>query len=572
MTRLTGSALLLRCLKSHGIRYIFGSVGEEFAPFYDEIYRDRTVGFFDMRHEVSGVYAAIGYSWISGRPSICTGTVGPGVANMFNGLFVAFRQSAPVIAVVPKHSPGVDQALGFKSFNQTGVFQHITNWAVDCDSIDQIPEVLRRAFNLASSPSRGPVLISINEKIVDQTINVSLARRSGYGSSTVPRIDPKDDVIRKASRLLREAERPVILADTRVIWNNSYPELEQLANMLSIPVLSATRAIRPFFNESSPLNFGLYEARSAPPVLQLMAEADLLLAVDCYFDSYLSTGQLTPESPSRHGLFPNTIIQIDSDPSFIGKNYPVEVGILGNSKVILGALMAEIHSMGGRSKNKKRLERLTTLKANWTSFIDREYERLRKKKTISPLVIARDLSSVLPEDAIISVAGAFNSVIFHTLSVFSSRSPRNILGIGADGSLGTGLSKAIGAKVAAPDRCVVAFLGDGEFWYGSASELETLARTKLPIVIVISNNGCFGSDKYRQLKIFDGRFIGVDFNNPNFAELARVFGLKGERVESPNEIKRAIRRAVESNRPTIVDIVTDYSEPPPTFSGGRSPV
>jgi thiamine pyrophosphate-dependent acetolactate synthase large subunit-like protein len=412
----------------------------------------------------------------------------------------------------------------------------------------------------------------MNEKIVDQTTNDSQLRRTTNKASTVPRIDAKDEAVRKASRLLVEAERPVILADSRAIWNNAYPELAQLANRLSIPVLSATRAIRPFFDESSPLNFGLYEARSAPPVLQLMEEADLLLAIDCYFDSYLSTGQLTPESPSRRRLFPDTIIQIDSDPSFIGKNYPVEVGILGDSKVILGALLAGIRSSGRRSRNKVRLDRLTTLKAKWTAFIDREYDRLSNKKSISPLVIARDLSSVLPKDAIVSVAGAFNSVVFHTLSVFTSSTPRSILGIGADGSLGTGLSKAIGAKLAAPDRCVVAFLGDGEFWYGSASELETLARTKLPVVIVISNNGCFGSDKYRQLKIFDGRFIGVDFNNPNFAELARVFGLKGERVESSNEIKRAIRRAVESNRPTIVDIVTDFSEPPPTFSGGRSPV
>src|SRR2546427_2019406 len=205
MPKVTGSALLLQCLKSYGVKYVFGSVGEEFAPFYDEIYRDRSVSFFDMRHEVSGVFASIGYSWISGRPSICTGTVGPGVANMFNGLFVAYRQSAPVIAVVPKHSPGVDQALGFKSFNQTEVFRHITNWAVDCDVIDHLPAIIRRAFSIASSPSRGPVLISVNEKIVDQTTNDSQLRRTTNKTSTVPRIEAKDEAIIKAYRQLTEA-------------------------------------------------------------------------------------------------------------------------------------------------------------------------------------------------------------------------------------------------------------------------------------------------------------------------------------------------------------------------------
>ncbi|MBI2866516.1 MAG: thiamine pyrophosphate-binding protein [Chloroflexi bacterium] len=561
MPVLTADEVLVECLKNEGIRFIFGSPGDEHLSLLDYLYRDGAIRFFDTRHENTGVLAALGYSQATGGPAVCTGTVGSGVANMFNGLYCAWRSRAPVVAIVCKHGPGLWERDSIKSFDQSACFQPITKWTVDVDRIEHLPDALQRAFRVATAPPTGPVMVCINENLLQccsgPQLDIELPPRERYHpASPLTYADPS--LVQKAARLLVEAQFPLLLADDRTFWNGSEAELAQLAEALAAPVFQAGKNFRPLLPEDSPLAWGFLNLATVGRAREIRGQCDLLLAVDCTFDSSITTGAAEHPIGWEPKRFPERIIQIDSDAHFIGKFYPVEVGILGHSKAVLGQILQAVRDLGveGRQRE-KRLEMLRQAKKDWLAFLEAELDPVREKVPIDPLLLVREMSRAMDSRDLVVVGGATIRGVFEMLGAFLAPAPRMVFGGGYEGSLGQALARSMGLKLAHPHKRVTALCGDGEFWFGNASELETLKRHRLPIPIVISNNGAFGNMLNRQRQLYQERFIGTHIDNPDFSYLARAFDMYSETVVEPRELPGALKRALECGRPALVDVHTD---------------
>ncbi|MDO8473420.1 MAG: thiamine pyrophosphate-binding protein, partial [Dehalococcoidia bacterium] len=493
MSRMTAEEIVIGCLKNEGVQYIFGSPGDDQLSLIDRIYRDGGIKLFDTRHENTGPLAAMGYAQATGRLAVCTATVGPGVANFFNGMMCAWRSRAPVVAIVFKHAPGLYERDIMKSFDQSAVFQHITKWVIDVDRIEHIADALWRAFRAASCSPTGPVMVCINEQLFQHHKGPLLEtelppREQLHPASRITYTDPA--IAEQAARMLLESNLPLLVADDRCYWNGSEEEIAELANLLAIPVVQVWSNFRPIMPESSPLVWGSLAGYATAPTLQLMKESDLLLAVDCTFDTYLSTDSGYHEIGFVPGRFHQRIVQIDSDPHFIAKIYPVELGILGHSKGVLKQIIQAVKKLGvNENARAERLDKLRRMRDEWMGIVDKELEKVHDQVPIAPIRLVQAMNNVLGKDDMIVTGGAIIKGAFQAMGNFIACEPRTVFSMGYEGSLGQSLGRAMGVKIACPNKRVTALCGDGEFWYCNASELETLRRHHLPISIVISNNG-----------------------------------------------------------------------------------
>jgi len=558
--RMTAEEIVVECLKKEGVQYLFGSPGDDELALLDQIYRDGNIKLFDTRHENTGPIAAIGYAQATGHLAVCTATEGPGIANFFNGIMCAWRSSAPIIALVCKHSPGIAERDAIKSFDQSAVFQHITKWVIDVDRIEHIPDALWRAFRVASAPPTGPVMVCINENLFQHpglTLDIDLPPREHYHpASLITYTDP--DLADRAARMLVEAQLPILLVDDRARWNNTDTEVAELANLLAAPVFQTWPTFRPLIPESSPLAFGSLGTDIVPPAARLRDEADLLLAIDCTFDGGLTTGSSHHEIGWIPGRFPKRIIQIDSDPHYIAKFYPVELGILGHSKGVLMQIIQAVKKLGvNELGGAKRMEKLRIVREEWFRFVDKEAERVKDKIPIDPLTLVRAMGKVMGANDMIVVGGADTRAIFQSLGTFVAPVPRMIFQNGQEASLGQTIGKAMGMKLACPQKRVSALCGDGDFWFCNPAELETLRRHHLPITIIIANNGVFGNMYATQSKCYGSRYFGTLIDNPDFAYLAKAFDMHSERADNPTDLESVMARALDSGRPSLVDVHID---------------
>lgn len=563
MTRMTAEEIVIGCLKNEGVQYIFGSPGDDQLSLVDRIHQDGGIRLFDTRHENTGPLAAMGYAQATGRLAVCTATVGAGVANFFNGMMCAWRSKAPVVAIVFKHAPGLYERDIMKSFDQSAVFQHITKWVIDVDRIEHIADALWRAFRVAACSPTGPVMVCINEQLFQHhkgpLLDIDLPQREQlHPASRITYTD--QDTAERAARSLLEANLPILVADDRSYWNNSEIEIAELANLLAIPVVQVWNNFRPVMPETSPLVWGSLGSDAIAPTLQLMKESDLLLAVDCTFDTFLSTGSGYHEIGYVPGRFHQRIIQIDSDPHFIAKYYPVELGILGHSKGVLKQIIQAVKTFGVNEKVRTaRLDKLSRMQEEWMGVVEKELAKVHDQVPIAPTRLVQAMNNVMGKDDMVVAGGAFIRGAFQATGNFIALEPRSMFSMGYEGSLGQSLGRAMGVKIACPNKRVTALCGDGEFWYCNASELETLKRHRLPITIVISNNGVFGNMYHSQKEKYGSRFVVTSIDNPDFSYLARAFDMHSERVDRPDDLEPALERALSSGRPALVDVHTDPS-------------
>ncbi len=556
MRECSGVELIVDVLKSWNVHYLFAGIGDDVAFLLDEIVRDGSITVVDPRLEKDVAFAAIGYSAISGEPSVCTATSGAGMAAMFPGIFAAWRESAPLVCIAPYPFPGHMEMHSVKALDNVATFTNITKQTLQCGHIDQLHLLLHQAFRMATTPPTGPVVVSISRYMFNHKTNYqSLPSERWKPFSTA--VHPNPDAIKKIAKELIDSERPVSLADTRLLWSRSSPELAELAEFLGMPVMcSMASALFPMIPETSNFYFGEYPSTIT---IAWTSECDTMLVVDSDFDSFVTMGGFVTGSGYAEGFFPESILQIDCDAAMIAKTYPVRVGALGNSKVALSMLLKELKRMSVPSGLfSERKEAIKELKTNWLRKLNEEYTKVKERTPISPLLPAIELASRLREDAIVSVSGSANSHCYKILGVSKAATPGSTLCWGYDGVLGGGLARAIGAQIAAPGRQVAAFLGDTEFWYGGIAELEVVSRLNLPIVVVISNNGALGDDKFIQMVKLNERYVATDLKNPDFSEVAKTFGMYAERVEDPQQVGPAISRAIASHRPSLVDVLTDW--------------
>ncbi len=555
-TKLTGGDVLLECLIQEGVKKVFGVPGDQLYPFLDALYESSDIEFVLTRHEQAAAHAADAWARITGEPSVCVGTVGPGAADLVPGIYVAFADSIPVVAICAQNQTwkihpdhGSMQAL-----DQQSLFAPITKWRVLISHWKRIPSLVQWAFRTATSGRPGPVLIDVPADVLYET-----GERETLETPIVPphrykAADPLGDIdaIKKAVRLLLEAESPLIHAGGGVLQSGAEREIVALAEHLSAPVTTSfmARGVIPEDHELSLLPGG-YGALAA------QVDSDVVLAVGGRFGDLDFWGK----PPGWGEPDQQKVIQIDRDPTMVALNRPVDIAITGDARLTLRKLLEEVRIL--QPEKRERRKSLADYRAAQDSWLE-DFVRLGKSESIPihPLTLVQKVRDFFPRNAV-SVVDGGNTAIW---AVYLNRiyEPRTFLWASDSGHLGVGLPYAIGAKLARPDTPVYCLTGDGALMF-NIQELETAHRLNTPVIIIVANDRAYGMIKAGQKFVYHSRFIGVDFTDARYDKIAEASGCYGERVEDPHEITPALERAVASRKPAVLDVIIDNTvnlEPP----------
>ena len=543
MENMNGGKALMKALEKEGVKQVFGLPGGMNLPMYDELYKS-DIRHILVRHEQSAAHMADGYGRVSRKPGVCFATSGPGATNLLTGLATAQADSSPMIAVtgqVPIHMIGKD---AFQESDIIGMANPCVKYSFQPRTSAEIPEVVRKGFYIAATGRPGPVLLDIPKDVQQNEAPMNFPdefKIRGYH----PWTDPDITQIEKAIDMLLAAEKPIILAGGGVIISSAFAELQSIAELLMIPVVTTFKG-KGSFPENHPLSLGPIGMHGHAEANKLMTEADCVLAIGTRF-SDRSVGTFE-EFEKRL-----KIIHMDVDPAEIGKNQTTSVAVVGDVQATLRIMVKLLIQ-----KTIKKTEGTTWLKhVNEVKEYWRENLKLPTGEMIAAKIL-RKLREVLPKESITTTevgqhqmwASLFFDVI-HPGTFFSST------GLG---TMGWGFPAAIGAKVARPDVPVVDIAGEGSFNM-TENSLATSVLDNIPVIVFLLNNFSLGMVAQWQRTFYDRRMIGIDLKNcPDYVKLAESYGAQGIRAQSLDEIEKAVKVALKSDVTTVIDIPINPEE------------
>jgi len=549
----TASQAYLEVAVAHGVDYVFGLPGTSGQEFIGTIAEQEKVRFILALHETCVVSMADGYARASGRPTLAQVSTLPGTANSIGALYDAYRDRSPVVLT----STHVDTRIVGRDSHTEGrdlveMTKQFTKWSCEVHRADRIPEILNRAFKVASTPPTGPVYLSIPSNLLGESINVR--NPEAERSHVLPRMAADPEAVKHAAQLLADAKRPLIVAGSGIAKAGAIAELVELAEMIAAPVVMEPRYSFLSFPTNHPYSFQIPE-RQVTFNLPVWGEPDLIFAVGCRL---IREYRYLPEPPIK----PETrVVHIEEDPWEIGKVFPVDVGIVADSKSALGSLIEVLPRFSDRFNGSRRAERIECLKKAKAAAQAELQERIRDgwdETPIHPARLVRALDKLLEREAlIVNESPTSKDVLMSNLEFTAGRS---YFSNSSAGHLGWGLGAAMGATLASPGRRVVACLGDGSTMFGIQG-LWTLAKYRIPLVVIVFNNRAYMAVKNQfrgpEEKIRIAAELGAALVGPdlNFARLADCFGIFSQRVEQPEQIEPALKRAVEQSGPALVDVV-----------------
>lgn len=496
--------------------------------------------------EKAAAYMADGYARMSRRPGVCMAQ-SVGAANLAAGLQDAYLALSPVIAITGRQQPISQYRNAYQEVLHYPLFEPVTKYNVNVDTIEQLPYLLRQAFREATSGPPRPVHLDLMGNIgqvIDFTeadMEVIVEKPFTHYPSNRP--EPEDQRVREAARVLEKAKRPVIVAGGGAIASQAGPEVVELAEMLSIPIATSLNG-KGTILENHPLSLGLVGSYSRWCANRIVSEADLVLFIGSHTGDQVTNYWKVP--------VPGTpVIQIDIDPSELGRNYPNTVALMGDAKVTVRRLIGHLSPEAG----KEWAEYAQNVVKEWQD----EQEPLCSSDAvpIRPERLCRELTEALPSDSVLVSDTGYSGIWTGAMVYLTHPEQRYIR---ASGSLGWAFPASLGAKCAAPDRPVVCFTGDGGFWY-HLSELETAVRCGIKTVTVVNNNHCLSQCSEGVNRAYGDRPGKREeiykFREVNFARIAQEMGCLGLRVEQSGEIAEALKKALVANIPAVVDVVTD---------------
>ncbi len=542
----TGARVLVECLKEEGVEHIFGYPGGAVLPIYDEIYDEVSIEHILVRHEQGAAHAADGYARVKGKPGVCMATSGPGATNLVTGIATAYMDSSPVIAItgqVPTTMVGKD---AFQEVDAVGVFMPITKHNYQIGKPEEVPEIVKEAFKIAITGRPGPVHIDVPKDVQEAEVDVEIPKTVEVeGLNVVKRGHPVQ--VKRAAELLAEAERPVILAGGGCVISDATRELIELAELLGAPV-ATTLMGKGAFPEDHPLALGMAGMHGTKAANYALTECDVLLAIGCRF-SDRTTGDPSGFAPEAK------IIHIDIDPAEIGKNIPVDVPIVGDAKLVLRDLIKELKRRKYLRKCKRWGERIEELKAE----VEMPPEPTESEQRINPRELVRVLYEALKDwDYILTTDVGQNQMWM--ARYFPVEEPRRFISSGGLGTMGFGLPAALGAKVAAPDKTVVAVVGDGGFLM-TAQELATAVDNDIEVKVIVMDNRLLGMVAQWQRLFYDERLSESKLDErTDIVKLTESYGAVGITVEEPSELESAVEEALETPGTVVVDVFVDPEE------------
>jgi acetolactate synthase I/II/III large subunit len=542
---ITGSEILLESLKREEVEVIFGLPGGAVLPLYDALY-SAGIRHLLVRHEQAAAFAADGYARAKGKPGVCLATSGPGATNLMTGLTSAMMDSIPVVALtgqVPQALIGKD---GFQEADTIGISLPCTKQSFQVRAASDIPLVIHRAFKTAISGRPGPVLVdlpksALMEKAVPAYVDGHDSRRA------MRRREWRDDDIDRAAKMVVESRQAVLYVGGGAIHSGVWAELNQLAELTQIPVTTTLMGLGAF-PSCHPLSLGMLGMHGSYSTNKAICECDLLIAVGARFDDRV-TGRLKDFATKARK------IQVDVDPSEMGKNVRVDVRLVGDARETLQALIEAVKRHQGICSPSDRrlwLGRIETWRREHPLGYDKSAE------SIKPEYVIEMISRYADEDAIVSVDVGQHQM--WAAQYYDFYQPRTWLSSSGLGAMGYGFPAAMGAQLAFPDRQVIAIVGDGGFQM-TLNDLATTAQYRVPVKIVILNNRSLGMVRQWQEIFFEKRYCDIDLNfAPDFAKLAESYGIRGSKVEDPEAVKGVVREMLSSREPCLVDFWVDPTE------------
>ncbi len=555
MGRITGGEILKRVLEKEGVRYVFGVPGDQLYPFLNALH-DSSIEFITFHDEASAAHAADAWARETGEIGVVTGTVGPGAANLVGGVYPAFTENIPMLVITAQNQTfrSYPDHGSMQALDQYALFKPITKWNAVINSWDRIVELTERAIRTSLSEKPAPVHIDIPSDILHQTgeeSHIILHDRENYRE--IKKSSGNDELIEKAVDMLLNAEKPLIHAGGGVIRSKASKELIDLAEYLQVPVTTSISG-----RGSIPEDHPLCLIPQSYGAIGAQAEADLVLLIGSKLGDLDFFGR-----PPMWGEVENQkFIQIDISGEQIALNRPVDLAIVGDAKEVLKKILFSIKKKSKKREALKKNEEYKNYEKQWSS----EFEELSEseKIPIHPLRAIKEIREFYPRNAISVVDGGNTTVWAHYINRVYEPGAFLSSSAGDSGHIGTGVPYAVAAKLAFPEKDVYCITGDGAFGYG-VLELETAKRLGLQITFMVLDDNSWGMIKSGQTLYYDKKYVGVDFSEIRYDEMARAMGCYGEIVENPKDLKDALKRAKESGLPAVIDVKIDREKIPPDF-------
>jgi benzoylformate decarboxylase len=552
MAMMTANKAIVEILRREGVEYCFGIPGATEILFMDALERAADIRYILGLHEVVCAGMAEGYSRASGKVGFMNLHTAPGVAAALPMLYNAQAGGVPLVVTAGQNDTRLLQRDPHLSGDSVGMGKICTKWSTEIVHAEDIPVVLQRAFKLAMQPPTGPVLISVPQNVLGQQFDFE------YRANTVvyPRLRPDKAALQVAQKIIREAKNPMLLIESGVARCDALEEVVRFAELSSVRVYQAWMS-DVNFPVNHPQYLGDFDP-STPAAKDLFKDVDVVVGVGCslFAQGFFNSDRILPRDAR--------IIHLDENPWEIGKNIPADCGIQADIK----AALTELNEMLDRGMSQEEREagrrRTKEIAAEKGTLNDRLRIQLENEKDRRPMAVSRlmtEIRDVMPPEAVIVDECWSSSQMLR--KVVARTQPKTFFRSRKGGSIGWGLPGALGVKLGSPDRPVIAVSGDGSAAW-SMQSFWTAAHYRIPVTFVIMNNAT-----YRQVKLvrkavlgdypLDERHLGMEIDGPviDFTALARSMGVKGEVVSDPDDLRRALKAAVDSGQPRVVEVFVE---------------
>jgi len=539
---ITGAEILVCTLIKQGVDTIFGFPGGSVIPIYDVLYDTKEIKHVLVRHEQGATHAADGYARATGKTGVVIVTSGPGASNTVTGIATAFMDSIPIVVFSGQVASSYIGKESFQEADIMGITRSITKHNFQIKSVDDVESVVKKAFFIARTGRPGPVVVDLPVDVMraktsfrPDTSEVSIA---GYNPFTISDMES----ITQAAEIISKSKRPVIYAGGGIINSGAGQELRKLAEKMNSPVTTTLLGIGSF-PENHPLSLGMLGMHGTWYANNAVTKADLLIAIGARFDDRV-TGKISEFAPDAK------IIHMDIDPSCINRNVKSSLALVGDAKNI----MRKLTPIVSRCDSDEWIEKINKWKKEHPV-----YKEIKTSRGASAQKVIKTISQMTSRNTIIATDVGQNQMwtaLHYTFTI-----PRTIITSGGLGTMGFGLPASIGAAIGMPERNVVAIIGDGGFQMTSA-ELATAVHYKVPVTIVLLNNGYLGMVRQWQQLFYKKRYASTEIgsSNPDFIKLAESYGAKAVRVDDIESFKSAFKKAVDDDSPFLIEVIIEREE------------
>ncbi len=543
LVEMTGAEALIKALIDEKVEGVFGLPGGANLPIYDTLH-DSEIRHILARHEQCAAHMADGYARASRKPGVCFATSGPGATNLITGLATAFADSSPMIAITGQVATNMIGKDAFQECDTIGIATPVTKYTYQPLTSAEVPQMIKNSFYIATSGRPGPVLIDIPKNAQVDKMDITFPKKVNLRKAN-PIITPDITMVNKAAELLLKAERPMIMTGGGIIISGAFKELQAVAEFLMSPVVSTFKG-KGGFSETHYLSLGPIGMHGHIEANKLVLEADVLLAAGARFSD---------RSVGKWDTFGNEmkIIHADIDPSEIGKNKDVDIGLIGDIKNTLKLLLSSLEQKA-KSKNEDYpwIKHVKEIKDIWRN------KPLPAPREITGPRLLKKMREILPA-ACLYTTEVGQHQMWASLH-FDVIEPGTFFTSTGLGTMGWGLPAAVGAKFARQDLPVIDIAGDGSVQM-TESALATSVTEDLPVITVIFNNGMLGMVAQWQRLFYERKYIGVELKGiPDYVKIAEAYGAEGIRAQSMNEFENALKSALNSNITTIIDVPINPDE------------